>query len=131
MNPMIAAAGIETGSDLLGSLLGYGAKKKAQTLYDKSIADLEKELGRPIFNVGQIQSANRAAMFPRIKEQTREVGQRYNLDQPRVKQYLMDQLFNQEAQQLPGLLQRKGELESDRATRIRQAIAAYRAGQLG
>jgi len=131
MNPLIGAGLIQTGTDLFGSLLGYGAKKEAQKKFDFSIADLEKMVGRPIFNIGKIESANRAALFPRVNELTRSVSRQHNLDQPRVKQYLLDKIFNMEAEQRPALIQREAELRSGRDERLRRAIAAFRASQLG
>lgn len=131
MNPAIGATLIGTGADLLGSLFGYGAKKKAQDQFDMSIEDLQSLYGRPMFNTGAIQTANRAAMFPRMRELSNDVSKRYNIDQPRAKQYFMDRLFDTEAAQLPGMLEREGSMRSERDMRLKQFIAQLRGQQLG
>lgn len=130
MNPLIGGQLISTGTDLLGSLLGFGAKKKSQELFDLSIADLQKLIGKDVLNVGQIQGQNRAAMIPRGKELGTSMAKRFNMDQPRAQKYFLDQLFNEEAKMLPELTARNQELTSDRDSRIKQMIAQLRGSQL-
>jgi hypothetical protein len=127
----LLAQGGGTVLDMLGSLLGMGAKKKAQERFDLSVDDLQGMTGKPVMDIGAIQSANRAAMFPRIRDLTREVSARANLDQPRVSQYLTDKMFNMEAEQLPEQMQRNQLATSSRDVAIKQLIAQLRASQLG
>lgn len=128
---ILAAQGGKTLLDLFGSLLGQGGRKKAQQLFDMSIEELEALAGQPIANVGQIQNANRAAMFPRIKEYGDQMAKRFNMDQPRAQAHFKNQMFNEEARQLPGLMERTQRGTSLRDLEIRKAKMRGRSMQLG
>jgi len=127
----LLAQGGKTGLDLIGSLLGMGGKKKAQGLFDMSLAELEALQGKSVLDVGKIRTTNRAAMLPRAKELGDQMSRRFNMDQPRAQKYFTDQLFDEEAKQLPGLMERNQRATSLRDLDIRKALMRARASQLG
>ena len=88
-----------------------------------------KMLSSPVLNTGKIQNANRAAMFPKAREFGNQMSKKFNMDQPRAQKYYTDRLFDFEAGQLPGLMERNQQLTSGRDTDIRSLIARLRAQQ--
>lgn len=123
--------GVSAGSKLLGGLLGSGARKKAQRLFDMSIDDLRALEGRQIFDPNAVASAGRRSLIPQIHKDAIRTSKRYNIDQPKVGQYLLDQAYDRESGLLPGLLEREATARSNRDFNIRSAIPRLRALQLG
>lgn len=131
LDPVIGAQIIRTGSDILGTLLGSGARKRAQREFDTSVDDLGSLAGQPLFDIGKITAANRQASFPRINELAKSTSKQFNFDQPRAQEFFLSRLFDLEATQLPGQLEREGTGRSRRDLDIRSMIARLRGSQLG
>jgi hypothetical protein len=117
---------------LIGALLGQKGKKEAQNLFDLSLKELESMRGKPIFDVGQIEGAERAAEFPQQKREAARLSRLFpNLDQPRIQKSLADTGFDRRARVRGGRLERAQTGTSLQDLNINREAARLRALQLG
>lgn len=126
---MIGSSVIGAGMGLWGASMNEKARREALKRMDLSIAELEKLQGQPVTDIPALSAANRASMFPRIKELSDQTSRQFNFDQPRARKYFMDRVFDTEAMMLPGQKERNQRAMSMRDLEIRRAIVAARAQQ--
>ena len=135
INPVtgqLIAEGGRTLLDLFGSLLSQGGRKEAQNLFDLSLKELEGLRGKPTFNVGQIEGAERAAEFSEQKAETSRLSRLFpNLDQPRIQKSLADTGFDRRARVRGGRLERAQTGTSLQDLTINRDLARLRGLQLG
>lgn len=124
MDPVTMAALINSGSDMLGSALGWFGNKGNVQRAQRAIGGIGAG-GAPTYNPDKIIMQNRAdLMGGQTQNMLSQVARRFNIDQPRARQYLLDMIFNQEASFRPYAEERKSQFDENYSQRKMQAAIA-------